>query len=143
LQGDALPHDRIWIHFVWSTKNRQPILRPLLKSKLIRHIRLNAREKRIAIDSINGGVDHLHVLLRLHPSQSPAQVMQLIKGESSHWMNQNGNPPSYFEWQDEYYAASVGERSVAAVRRYIRNQEKHHQIREIADNRQVPLQGRP
>jgi REP element-mobilizing transposase RayT len=125
-----MSNTRIWIHFVWATKNREPLLNPTVKAKIIRHIRSNAREKRIAVESIGGGEDHLHVLLMLHPSQSPAQVMQLIKGESSHWMNQNGRSSDYFEWQDEYYAASVDEQSVAIVRHYIANQETHHSIKE-------------
>ena len=53
--------------------------------------------------------------------------MQLIKGESSIWINKEGLITEHFGWQDEYFAVSVSESQVDAVRNYIRNQEKHHQ----------------
>ena len=52
--------------------------------------------------------------------------MQLIKGESSFWINKNRLCKTRFEWQDEYFAASVSESIVGNVRKYIANQEEHH-----------------
>ncbi len=52
--------------------------------------------------------------------------MQLIKGESSFWINQQGLTKTKFEWQDEYFALSVSESAVDKVREYIKNQEAHH-----------------
>jgi REP element-mobilizing transposase RayT len=53
-------------------------------------------------------------------------VIQLIKGEASHWVNKSGLLKERFEWQDEYFAVSVSESQVSAVRSYIANQENHH-----------------
>lgn len=52
--------------------------------------------------------------------------MQLIKGESSFWINKNELTKSKFEWQDEYFAVSVSESIIDKVRNYIKNQESHH-----------------
>lgn len=52
--------------------------------------------------------------------------MKLIKGESSYWINKNKLTQEKFEWQDEYYAASVSESLLDRVREYIKNQEEHH-----------------
>jgi len=52
--------------------------------------------------------------------------MQLIKGESSFWINKNKLTQSKFEWQDEYFAVAVSESMLENVRNYIRNQEDHH-----------------
>ena len=52
--------------------------------------------------------------------------MQLIKGESSFWINENKLCAQHFQWQDEYYAVSVSESMIDKVRNYIRNQEEHH-----------------
>ena len=52
--------------------------------------------------------------------------MQLIKGESSYWINKNGLVKEKFEWQDEYFAVSVSESMIDKVRGYIKNQESHH-----------------
>jgi putative transposase len=52
--------------------------------------------------------------------------MQLIKGESSFWLNKNSLTKEKFEWQDEYFAVSVSESILDNVREYIKNQEQHH-----------------
>ena len=52
--------------------------------------------------------------------------MQLIKGESSFWINKQQLTKQKFEWQDEYFAVSVSESMIEKVRDYIRNQEEHH-----------------
>ncbi len=53
-------------------------------------------------------------------------IMQLIKGESSYWINKNELTSQKFEWQDEYFAVSVSKSGLDAVRKYIHNQEEHH-----------------
>jgi REP element-mobilizing transposase RayT len=90
------------------------------------HIIDNAREKNIFIDSISGYSDHCHCLISLGVDQSIQKVMQLIKGESSFWMNKNKLINRKFEWQDEYFALSISESMVEKVRTYIINQEEHH-----------------
>ena len=52
--------------------------------------------------------------------------MQLIKGESSFWINRNEFIKNKFEWADEYFAVSISESHVNKVREYIKNQEEHH-----------------
>jgi len=52
--------------------------------------------------------------------------MQLIKGESSFWINKHDLIKQKFEWQDEYFAVSVSESGIDKVREYIKNQEAHH-----------------
>lgn len=59
--------------------------------------------------------------------------MQLIKGESSFWINKTNLTKTKFEWQDEYFAVSVNETSLDSVRRYIANQPEHHCTRSFAD----------
>ena len=93
---------------------------------MIQHIRENAIRKKIFIDSIDGGDDHLHCLFKLNSNMSIAQAMQLLKGESSHWANQANTGIRQFEWADKYYAASVSESQVENVRRYINTQTEHH-----------------
>ncbi len=124
-----MPWVRVWIHFVWSTKDREPLLTAEIRKRLFAHIRANARKKGIYIDFINGYVDHVHCLISLGTDQTIGKIMQLVKGESSNWMNKNRLCHGHFAWQDEYFAASVSESNVDAVRRYIENQEDHHRLR--------------
>ncbi len=129
---------KAYLHFVWSTKNRNPYLNTLpLRTEVWRHIYLNAIKKGIYIDVINGYSEHCHCLISLSSDQTMRNVMQLLKGESAYWINKNNllKDTSYsrFEWQDEYYVVSVSPSILPKVRRYIKNQEEHHQKKSFDD----------
>ena len=122
-----MPFIKVYIHFVWATKNRYSYLStPELRKAMWKHIRENAKVKGIFIDFINGYHDHCHCLVSLGDDQTMRKIMQLIKGESSHWINKQNILKEKFEWQDEYFAVSVSESNVDKVRNYIKNQEDHH-----------------
>jgi putative transposase len=124
-----MPFVKVWIHFVWSTKNREPYLTDKIRQTLFQHIRENARTKDIHLDFIGGYVDHVHCLISLGTDQTIEKVIQLIKGESSFWINKNDLCEGRFEWQDEYFAVSVSKSILESVRKYIANQEKHHRTK--------------
>ncbi len=65
---------KVWIHFVWTTKKRHPLLTKNVKNKIIIHIKENAIKQNIYIDSIDGGKEHLHVLISLGAKQSISEV---------------------------------------------------------------------
>lgn len=117
---------KIWIHIVFGTKNREPLLGKIVRDKVISHILENGKRKEIFIDSINGFDDHLHCLVSLGKEQNIAKIVNLIKGESSFWINKNKITKTKFEWADEYFAASISESQVDAIRKYIKNQDVHH-----------------
>jgi REP element-mobilizing transposase RayT len=117
---------KIWVHCVWTTKDRVPYLSDQIRDKVIYHIRENAKLKGIYIDHINGSLEHLHALISLGGTQNTSDLMQKIKGESSFWINKNKLTRFRFEWQDDYYSVSVGVSQLANLRAYIRNQIEHH-----------------
>lgn len=124
---------KIWIHLVFATKNRAPLLTKKIRNDLYQHIIKNCKEKDIYLKSINGYTDHIHCLISLNKEQNIAKISQLIKGESSFWINQNNLIPEKFSWQDDYFAVSVSESQVDAVVKYINNQEKHHSQKSFND----------
>jgi len=129
-----MPFIKVYIHFVWSTKNRYPFLDSKeLRQKVWNHIRENGKKKGIFIDFVNGYTDHCHCLVSLCVDQTIQKVMQLIKGESSFWINKNELTRVKFEWQDEYYGVSVSESDIQNVREYIKNQEQHHSKKPFKD----------
>ncbi len=118
---------RIWVHLVFSTKNGTPfLLTQEIRKKVFNHISENAKEKDIWLDVVNGHKDHVHCLLSLGREQTISKVVQLIKGESSFWINKNNLTPQKFSWQDDFWAVGISESYVDAVRKYIDNQEEHH-----------------
>jgi REP element-mobilizing transposase RayT len=93
----------------------------------LEHIKQNAVVKKIYLDRVNGYDDHLHCLVSLGSGQTLEKIAQLIKGESSYWFNNKSCfNSSKLEWQDEYWAVSVGESQLGSVRAYIDNQATHH-----------------
>jgi REP element-mobilizing transposase RayT len=125
---------RVWVHLVFSTKNKEPFLRTKeTRKKVFQHIKQNAEEKGIWLDCINGYHDHAHCLLSLNRDQTISKAAQLIKGESSFWINQAKLTDTKFIWQDDYWAVSVSESHLKSVRDYILKQEKHHIKKSFAD----------
>jgi putative transposase len=121
-----MPWIKVWLHFVWSTKERYPYLTDEIRLRILDHIRENARAKNIHIDFINGWLDHIHCLISLGSDQTIEEIMKLVKGESSHWINKNKLTPAGFAWQNDYFVASVSESNLRKVRKYIAEQEQHH-----------------
>ena len=100
---------------------------------MIEHIKENATKKDIYIDSIDGGKEHLHLLISLGAKQSVSEIAQLLKGESSFWINSENRKMGKFSWQDEYFAVSVSESVLPKVRKYIRNQDEHHRVKPFSE----------
>ena len=125
---------RIWVHLVFSTKNRAASLPTVeFRNKIFQHIKQNAEKKDIWLESINGHHNHIHCLLSLGREQSISKVAQLIKGESSFWINQNKMIKGKFVWQDDYWAVSISEGHLQLVREYIKNQEEHHRTKSFTE----------
>ena len=118
---------RVYLHMVFTTKNREPFLNSTeLRKTVFQHIKKNCEEKEIWLDCVNGFQDHAHCLISLGREQSISKVAQLIKGESSFWINQNNLTAEKFMWQDDYWVVGVSESHIERVRKYIHNQEHHH-----------------
>jgi len=119
----------IWIHATWATKLRLPVLDKKWRFVLFTHILEEAKNKGIRIDFINGVEDHIHILFKLHTTQTVAKIMKTIKGASSRWINEQNymEDEEIFSWQDGYGAISVSPDRIPMVRNYIKNQEIHHQ----------------
>jgi REP-associated tyrosine transposase len=124
---------RIWVHIIFSTKNRVPFLSKEIRKEIFAHIKRNAAEKNIWLDSINGYSEHVHCLISLNKEQSISKVVQLLKGESSYWINKNNLVREKFIWQDDYWAVGVSESHLGLVRKYIYDQEKHHTIKSFSE----------
>ena len=77
--------------------------------------------------AINGMPDHIHLFVGLHPVQSISNLLQVVKGESSEWINNKGFVRGKFQWQEGYGAFSYGHSQVNQVYQYIMNQKEHHE----------------
>jgi putative transposase len=116
----------LWVHLVWATKYRQPLIVPSLKLPLYNKMREIAKEKNFYLDFINGIEDHVHLLVGLKPSDSIPKIVKDLKGITHTWVRDKALSDDYFHWQDGYAAISVSPDRVPTVRGYIRKQEVHH-----------------
>ncbi len=121
-----MSYTKIWLHCVWSTKNRDCLIPFSFRPDLLKHFRENAATKKIQLDYINAQENHVHALINLGKEQNVADLMHLLKGESSFWINKQKILPYHFEWQDDYFALSISHSHVDRVRHYIKNQDEHH-----------------
>jgi REP element-mobilizing transposase RayT len=113
-------------HIVFSTKNRTPQIDQELKPQLLAYMGGIAREINGVALLINGTVDHVHLLVRLPATVALADVLRVIKTNSSRWVHEKWPTRSAFAWQIGYGAFSVSQSKAETVLRYIANQEEHH-----------------
>src|SRR5215467_2996039 len=99
LKKNFMPFIRVLIHYVWSTKYREPTLKDEFRYLLFDHIKQNALSKKIYLDRINGYYDHVHCVISLGSDQTIEKVAQLLKGESSNWFNNKSGFETRLEWQ--------------------------------------------
>ena len=130
---------KIWIHLLWSTKNREPSLHEGIRQRVYLHMREKARVEGFHLDTVNGTADHSHCLISLQPKFSISEVVNKLKGESSHWINSEKLTKTHFAWQGGYAAFSVSESQVEKVRKYILDQEVHHRRLSFAEEVQKLL----
>ena len=83
----------------------------------------NNNHKMIAINNMP---DHLHLFMGMSPNQSVSELMRLIKGDSSEWINKERLTKRKFHWQDGFGAFSYSRSQVADVAGYIEKQQEHH-----------------
>lgn len=92
-----------------------------------------AAEKGIYMKTNYVNADHVHALIDLPTSLCVEEVMQLLKGSSSHWINESKLVPGRFAWARGYGVFSVSHSDVDGVVKYIAGQEEHHRKRSFAD----------
>ncbi len=122
----ANTYTQIFIQFVFAVENRTSLINPTWEVELFKYITgivTNHKNKMLAID---GTSDHLHILIGVDNTQSTAEIMRIVKGESSEWINKRRLTKGQFRWQSGYGAFSYGKSQVAQVYNYIKNQKEHH-----------------
>jgi len=117
----------LYLHAVWSTKNRAPLISSEIESHiyhLITNIIVNEHKGRVF--AINGMPDHVHLFFSIAQTVSIPKLMQSIKAKSSLLVHENF-PNTYFAWQSGYGIFSVSVSMNTTVKNYVLSQKEHHQ----------------
>ncbi|MFP5234665.1 MAG: IS200/IS605 family transposase [Acidobacteriota bacterium] len=116
-----------FIHCIFSTKGRNPAIAAERMPELFAYLGGIAKGEGFTLVAAGGMRDHLHLLFVLPATCSLAHAVQKMKGSSSRWMG------SGFSWQEGYGAFSVSPSQVPVVKRYIRDQARHHAKRSFEE----------
>ena len=115
-----------YIHIIFSTKYRQPLILDEVSSELYSYIAGICRNLECYPLKVGGFIDHVHILCMLSKKIALMKLLEEVKSHSSKWIKTKGQIWSNFYWQDGYGAFSVNPAEVDVVRAYIENQVEHH-----------------
>jgi len=122
----ANTYTQIHIQAIFAVQNRQSLIRSEWKEELYKYMTGIVQNNNHKVLQINGMPDHVHLLIGMRPTQALSDLMKVVKGDSSEWINKKGLTKGTFSWQAGYGAFSYGKSQVPKVIRYIQNQEEHH-----------------
>jgi len=116
----------LFLHLVWATWDRLPMITPDVERRLYREIESEALKMRCIVLVLNGTADHVHVVLVIPSTVTIAELTKQIKGASSHFVNEVLCPEMPFKWQGSYGAFTVSRWDVDKIVAYVKNQKQHH-----------------
>ncbi|MEY1639113.1 IS200/IS605 family transposase [Tenuifilum osseticum] len=118
---------QLYIHLVFSPKNRDALIKKSWKENLEKYITgivQNNGHKMLAVKCMP---DHIHILIGYNVNQLIPQLVEHIKTSSTAWVNKEKLSKFKFEWQRGYGAFTHSRSQLDTVVKYIHNQEQHHQ----------------
>ena len=124
---------KLYIHAIFSTKNRESVLADTWREELFAVLGGTANNLGCQSLLVGGVADHIHMLFQLGRTITIADAMGKIKSTSSAWVHQTRNLSFPFHWQGGYAVFSVSQSNVEAVREYIRRQPQHHARQSFQD----------
>ncbi len=119
-------HHGILLHVVFSTKYRRPLLADAWRDDLFAYVGGIIKDHKAVLLKSGGIEDHVHLLIRFHPEFAVSKTVQLLKSNSSKWINENRKLRMPFQWQRGYGAFSVSPSMATKVKAYLVNQKEHH-----------------
>ena len=126
-------YTQLYIHCVFAVKYREAIIQPEWEERLHKYITGIVQNNGHKLVAINSATDHVHLFFGLNPKQSLSELMQLVKGDSSEFINKERFTKRKFQWQDGYGAFTNSRSQIDAVVKYIINQKQHHLKKSFKD----------
>lgn len=117
---------QFYVHVVFSPKYRANVLLESFREELQQYMTGIIQGKRHKVLAIYCMPDHVHILISLRPYMALSDLMQVLKKESTNFINDKKWVPGKFQWQEGYGFFSLGHKDLDRVIKYIRNQKEHH-----------------
>ena len=125
----------LYMHLVWATWNRLPLITPGIERRLYRNIESEVQEMGCTVLALNGTADHVHLVVSTTATITIADLMKQIKGVSSHFANEMLRPETQFKWQGGYGAFTVSRWDLPRVIGYVKKQKEHHEADDLLAHR--------
>ncbi|GBF78828.1 IS200/IS605 family transposase [Aphanothece sacrum] len=122
---------QLYIHCVWGTWDRLPLITPDIKEIIYAAIIRQCRHLNCTVIAIGGVADHIHLLTSFAPTLTISKLIGEAKGSSSHLITHEIKPNEFFKWQGGYGVFTVSHRNLEDVANYIKNQPQHHQQKQL------------
>jgi putative transposase len=119
-------YSQLPIHCVFAVKNRDALLINDVRQEMFRYISGIIESMNQRPLAVNGWYDHVHILYEMSPSISVSKTMEIVKANSSKWINSRDKWNGRFNWQGGFGAFGCNKKGAPNVAEYIFNQEKHH-----------------
>lgn len=126
-------YSQLYIHVVFAVKSRTAAINVQWEERLHKYITGIIQNNGHKLLAINSMPDHIHILIGLNPKQSISELMRLVKGDSSEFINKEKLVLGKFQWQDGYGAFSNSHSQIDGVVKYIINQKHHHYKKTFKD----------
>lgn len=120
-------YSRLIFHFVFSTKNREPLISRQFEPRLFEYIGGIVRGEGCSLIAAGGDVDHVHLLVVGRHDAPPSSLMRGVKSNSTKWIKRTIASLVQFRWQEGYGVFSVSPSQIDRVKRYIAEQHEHHE----------------
>jgi REP element-mobilizing transposase RayT len=120
-------YTQLYIHYVFAVQNRQSLINEKWQTKLYKYMNGIIEQQGHKPYVINGMPDHVHVLVSMHPNQSPSDLMYNIKRSTSLWINGQRLVKGKFSWQEGFGGFSYSKSQIPTIVKYIKNQQQHHE----------------
>ncbi len=125
---------RVYVHFVWSTYDRLPLITEEIERELFRCISTICQNKGCKVLALGGIADHVHLLVTLPTTVCIAELIKEVKGGSSRMVSKTLKTDGFFGWQGSYGAFSVSPSHRKMVIALIQNQKRHHEKKTFWDS---------
>jgi len=130
---------KLLVHVTFSTKGRVAMIPEVIEPDLYAYIGGICRRMDSPLLAMGGVGDHVHMLVSLGKTVALSDLMLNIKRDSSKWIKEKDATLGAFGWQDGYFAFSIDESGVDALRAYMAKQKEHHKTVDFKDEVRVFL----
>ena len=124
-----MPYWKLYYHLIWATFERHPLITAEREAIIRSVLYTDADDLKVVLHAVGNVADHVHVVASIPPALSVAACVKQLKGATSRAVNVHAGGGQVFRWQEGYGALSLGERSLATVVAYARDQPRHHHER--------------